>query len=84
MRRKSVYPYEYMDSCEKFKETKLPSRNAFYSKVNMKNITDQDCEHAQQVWNRKTPAFESVTLGDYYDVYLATDVLLLANVFETF
>ena len=79
-----MYSYEYVDSWEKFGETQLPPKEAFYSKLNMKGISCQDYEHAQQVWNRITPEGERVTLGDYHDVYLATDVLLLADVFETF
>ena len=51
MRRKGVYPYKYTDDWEKFEETSLPPKNAFYSMLNMKNISDQDHEHAQQVWN---------------------------------
>ena len=50
----------------------------------MKGISDLDYEHAQQVWNRITPEHENITPGDYHDFYLATDVLLLADVFETF
>ena len=50
----------------------------------MKGISDQDYEHAQQVWNRITPGHEDITLGDYHDIYLAADVLLLADVFEKF
>ena len=84
MRRKGIYPYEYMDSWKKFEETSLPQKNAFYSRLNRKGISDQDHEHAQQVCNRITPEHEIITLGDYHDVYLATDVLLLADVFETF
>ena len=84
MRRKGVYPYEYMDSWERFEETKLPVKEAFYSKLNMKGISVADYEHAEKVWERITPEGERVTLGDYHDVYLATDVLLLADVFETF
>ena len=84
MRRKGVYPYEYMDSWKKLKETSLPPKDVFYSRLNMKGISDQDYEHAQQVWNRITPEHENITLGDYDDVYYATDVLLLADVFETF
>ena len=84
LRRKGIYPYEYMDSWKKFEDTSLPQKNAFYSRLNRKGISDQDHEHAQQVCNRITPEHEIITLGDYHDVYLATDVLLLADVFETF
>ena len=51
MRRKGVYPYEYVDSWEKFEETELPPKEAFYSKLNMKGISVEDYEHAQNVWN---------------------------------
>ena len=84
MRRKGVHPYEYMIDWKKYEETSLPPKDAFYSRFNMNGINDQDYEHAQQVWNRITPEHENITLGDYHDVYLATDVLLLADVFETF
>ena len=50
----------------------------------MKGISDQDYDHTQQVWNRITPGHENITLGDYRDVYLKTDVLLLVDVFEVF
>ena len=49
MRRKGVYPYEYMDTWKKFEDTKLPPKNAFDSRLNMKGISDQDYEHAHQV-----------------------------------
>ena len=80
MIRKGVYPYEYMDGWEKFEETSLPPKDAFYSRLSMKGISDRDYEHAQQVWN----TMEEKTLGCYHDTYLKTDVLLLADVFETF
>ena len=80
MRRKGVYPYEYMDGRKKFEETSLPSKNAFYSKLDMKGISDEDHEHAKQVWN----IMEEKTLGCYHNTYLRTDVLLLADVFENF
>ena len=79
MRRKGVYPYEYVDGLEKFEETRLPPKDAFYSRLNMKDISDQDYELAQQVWNRITPGHKNITLGNYHDVYLATDVLLLSE-----
>ena len=69
-----------MNGWKKFEETSLPPKDAFYSRFNMKGISDQDYEHAQQVWN----TMEKKTLGCYHDTYLKTDVLLLADVFETF
>jgi hypothetical protein len=80
MRRKGVYPYEYMDSWKKMDETKLPPKDKFYSKLYLKGISDKDYEHAQKVWD----TMDEKTLGCYHDTYLATDVLLLADVFETF
>ena len=80
MIQKGVYPYKYMDGWEKFEEANLPPKDAFYSRLNMKGISDQDHEHAQQVRN----TMEKKTLGCYHDTYLKTDVLLLADVFETF
>ena len=80
MRRKGVYPYKYMDGWKKFEETSLPPKDAFYSRLNMKGISDQDYEHAQQVWN----IMEKKTLGCHHDTYLKTDVLLLTDMFETF
>ena len=80
MRRKGVYPYECMDGRKKFEETSLPTKNAFYRNPDMKGISDEDHEHAKQVWN----IMEEKTLGCYHDTYLRTDVLLFADVFETF
>ena len=78
--RKGVYPYEYMDSFERFNETYLPPKEAFYSKLKKSGIPDEDYAHAKQVWE----AFECENLGDYHDLYLATDAILLADVFENF
>ena len=77
--RKGVYPYEYVSSCDKFKES-LPPIEAFYSKLNMSKISEDDYLHAQRVWKE----FGIRNLGDYHDLYLRTDVVLLANVFEAF
>ena len=77
---RGVYPYEFIDSWKKFEEKNLPPKDTFYNRLNMKGISDQDYEHAQQVWN----TMERKTLGCYHDTFLATGVLLLADVFETF
>ena len=78
--KKGIYPYEYMDSWERFTETRLPDKEEFYSKLNDENITGEEYEHAQAVWE----AFGCKTLGNYHDLYIKTDVALLAGVFENF
>ena len=80
MIRKGVYPYEYMNGWKKFEETSLPPKDAFHSRLNMKGVSDQDHEHAQQVWI----TMDKKTLGCYHDTYLKTDVLLLADILEAF
>ena len=79
MVRKGVYPYDYMDSFDKFNE-KLPSKEDFFSILNNEHISDEDYKHAQDVWN----TFSCKNMGDYHNYYLASDVLLLADVFENF
>ena len=78
--KNGIYPYEYMSSWDKFKETKLPPKEAFYSKPNMVGVSFENYEHATEVWKE----FEIKNLGEYHDLYLKTDVILLANVFEAF
>ena len=78
--RKGVYPYEYVNSFERFNETSLPPKEAFYSTLTDSHISEEDYEHAKKVWE----AYECETLGDYHDLYLATDTLLLADVFGNF
>ena len=78
--RKGVYPYEYMDSLEKLKETALPSKEAFYSRLNDGGISDEDYAHAQNVWKTLKMKY----FKDYHELYNKVDVLLLADVFENF
>ena len=78
--RKGVYPYDYMDDFKKFKEEGLPSIKIFYSKLTGENISDSDYNHAKNVWKK----FKCKTVGDYHDLYLKSDVLILADVFENF
>ena len=78
--RKGVYPYEYMDNWERFDETSLPNKESFYSNLNMENIDDIDYRHGNNVFKR----FKFKNLGEYHDLYVQSDTLLLADVFENF
>ena len=78
--QKGVYPYDYMDSFEKFTETKFPSIESCHSKLSKEDLPEEDYQRALTVWK----AFKIKNLGEYHDLYLKTDVLLLANVFEQF
>ena len=80
MSQKGVYPYDYMDSFKRFEETQLPNKEDFYSILNDEHISDEDYEHAKRVWKK----LRCKTMGDYHDYYLASDVVLLADVFENF
>ena len=78
--RKGIYPYEYLSSWDHFEETQLPPIETFYSTLNMSLISSDDYQHAQRVWEE----FGIRNLGDYHDLYLRTDVVLLANVYKVF
>ena len=80
MLRKGVYPYDHMDDFSRFAETELPPKEEFYSILNDQHISDEDYLHAQAVWKM----FQLKTMGGYHDLYLKSDVLLLADVFENF
>ena len=78
MKKKGVYPYDYMDSFSKFNDTKLPKREEFYSLLTDENISENDYRHAKDVWN----TFNLKNMGEYHDLYLKTDILV--DVFENF
>ena len=78
VKEKGMYPYEYMDSFKKFFEDKLPDKSKFFSSLKDECISEKDYQRANNVWN----AFKMRTTGDYHDLYLKTDVLLLTDVFE--
>ena len=78
--RKGVYPYEYMDTWERFSEMSVPSKENFYSNLNMEDITDIDYRHANIMFKR----FKLENIGYYHDLYVQSDTLLLADVFNNF
>ena len=78
--RKGVYPYEYMDEWNKFNEEVLPSKESFYSNLTLENITKTDYAHANNAFKK----FNINNLGEYHDLYVRSDTLLLADVFENF
>ena len=80
MLTKGVYPYEYMDSWERFNETSLPSKEDFYSHLNMDDIDDIDYRHGNNVFK----SFKLENLGNYHDLYVKSDTLLSADGFENF
>ena len=78
--RKGVYSYEYMDSWERFDEALLSKKEGFHSRLNMENITSVDYRHAKRVFKN----FNNKNISDYHDLYVQSDTLLLADVFENF
>ena len=78
--RKGVYPYEYADTSERFSEISLPSKEYFYSNLSMEDISDIDYRHANNVFK----VFKLENLGNYHDLYVQSNTLLLADVFNNF
>ena len=69
-----------MDSWERLNETSLPPQKSFYSELNLEDVSNKDYFLAQKVWDE----FETRNLGEYHDLYVQTDTLLLADVYEKF
>eukprot|EP00732_Lithocolla_globosa_P000149 Lithocolla_globosa_v1_NODE_30_length_9033_cov_22.154583.p3 type:complete len:310 gc:universal NODE_30_length_9033_cov_22.154583:4724-5653(+) len=80
MLRKGVYPYEYVDSFKKFEQTEKPTKELFYSSLNNEHISDDDYNHFNKVWDK----LKIKNLGEYHDLYLESDVLLLTDIFQNF
>ena len=78
--RKGIYPYDYMNSFGRFEEKELPPITEFYSSIKKECISEEEYAHAQRVFQK----FNMSCLGDYYDLYVKIDVLLLADIFESF
>ena len=78
--RKGVYPYDHTNEWERFKEIALPKKEKLYNQLNIEDITEVDYVHAKRVYKD----FEIKNLGEYRDLYLKSNVLLLADVFENF
>ena len=78
VKKKGIYPYEYMNSFKIFKEDKLPDKDCFFNSLKDCGITDEEYSRAIDVWK----VFNIKNLGKYHDLYLKTDVLLLCDVFE--
>ena len=74
VRQKGVYPFEYLDSFRKFSKDKLPDKCEIINS-SKDDISEKDCLNANNVWN----TFKKNTIGDYHDLYLKADALLLAD-----
>src|SRR5277367_1216015 len=78
--KKGVYPYEYVQNWDVFEEKSLPDKAAFTSSLTQQEISDEDYERAKFMWEK----FNSQNMGDYHDLYLLLDCVLLADCFQNF
>jgi hypothetical protein len=80
LRQKGIYPYDWVQSQNNFNETELPPKEAFYSKLYDEEVSEEDYQHAVKIWK----TFKCRTFLDYHNLYLRTDVLILADALENF
>ena len=78
--RKCVYPYEYIDEWDEFNEKIIPRKESFYSNLTLEDISKTDFAHTNNVFKK----FNINNLGEYHDLYVRSDTLLLADIFENF
>ena len=78
--RKGVFPYDWFDGFSKLNALKIPPKEEFYSALYDSHVSDEDYAHAQNVWDN----FKMRSMRDYHDLYLKTDTILLADLFENF
>ena len=78
--KKGIYPYDYFDNTKKYNEQKLPDKKEFFNKINNKNISDEDYNHAKNVFEK----FKCENLLDYSILYLKSDICHLSDIFQKF
>ena len=78
MKRKGVFPYNYLTNVKVLQETMLPPKEMFYNDLTSKHITQEEYKFVGEVWR----IFECTCIKHYLEIYLLTDCLLLCDVFE--
>jgi len=78
--KKGFFPYDYLDDFDKFKEKHLPKKDYFFNALTDSSISDDNYDHCKNVWKK----FNCKSFGDYHDIYLLSDCLILADIFENF
>lgn len=78
--QKGVYPYAFVTDPSKFSVIEIPPQHEFYNTISNRYVSDEKYEHAKEVWRE----MKIKTMGEYHDLYVLCDVLLLSDVFERF
>ena len=78
--RKGIYPYDYVDNISKFEESHLPPKEQFFSSLKKESISNSDYDYACHVFD----VTKCKNMGDYHDLYLKTDCILLCDIFQQF